>query len=151
MKILITGTTGNSMPPPYAGIPKLVLSTAKHWQKEGHEVAITFTYQPQKPDDLGANAKYYFEYAARPGQLTKFLFLVKYFLKNPSLYLSLFKAYKTICPHITRETYLYTAYGVYLDQVFEDFKPDIVLGEAVLIKSFMAADIANRRKVPIVF
>lgn len=151
MKILITGTTGNSMPPPYAGIPKLILSTARLWREQGHEVAITFTYKPANPDDLGAKATYFFEYASRPGQLQKFLFLTKYFLASPRLYRSLFASYRAICPHVTRETYLYTAYGVYLDQVFEEFKPDIVLGEAVLIKSYMAAEIANRRKVPIVF
>lgn len=151
MRILITGTTGNSMPPPYAGIPKLMLISAREWKKTGNDVGITFTYRPKNADDLNAGAQYFFEYKDRPSKFTKLLFLFKYFFANPSLYVNLYKSYRSICPHFSREMLLYTAYGVYLDQVFAQFKPNIVLGEAVLIKSFMAAEIAKRRNIPIVF
>lgn len=151
MRILITGTTANSMPPPYAGVPKLILATARLWREAGHEVAITWRYRPKGADDLGAGATYFFEYGgdSQPGKLAKLGFLLKYFLKNPSLYFSLMKSYRAICPRAPREVYLYSAYGVHLDEVFEKFKPDVVLGQAALIKSFMAAEIANRRHVPI--
>lgn len=151
MKILITGTTGHSMPPPYGGIPKLILITAKLWKKAGNDVALTFTFKPNNADDLGANGEYFFEYGKNPTKLMKVLFLIRYFFRNPSLYVDLLKNYHNICPHVSREMILYTAYGVYLDTVFEKFKPDVVLGEAALVKSYMAAAIANRRKVPIVF
>jgi glycosyltransferase involved in cell wall biosynthesis len=151
MRILITGTTGNSLPPPYAGIPKLILLSAKLWKAHGHDVALTFTYKPKEPDDLGANATYFFEYLNRPNKFTKITFLARYFLRNPVLYCSLLREYHKICPHFTREMVLYSAYGVYLDTVFEKWKPDIILGEAVLIKSFMAAAIAKRRNVRVVF
>lgn len=151
MKILITGTTGNSIPPPYAGIPKLILISARLWREQGHDVALTFTYQPHNPDDLGANATYFFEYNKRPNKLMKIGFLVRYFFTNPILYFGLFKSYHKICPRFTREMVLYAAYGVFLDTVFEKFKPDIILGEAVLIKSFMAAEVARRRNVRVVF
>ncbi len=150
MKILITGTTGNSMPPPYAGIPKLTLTSARVWRDLGNEVAVTFTYRPKNADDLGAGGTYFFEYEDRPNKFTKLIFLFRYFLKNPSLYRALFKSYRTICPHFSREMFLYTAYGVYLDTVFSAFRPDVVLTEAALIKSFMAAEIAKRHRVPIV-
>lgn len=151
MRILITGTTANSMPPPYAGVPKLILATARLWREAGHEVAITWRYKPKGADDLGAKATYYFEYGgdSQPGKLAKLGFLIKYFLKNPSLYFSLMKSYRSICPRAPREVYLYSAYGVHLDEVMEDFKPDVVLGQAALIKSFMACEVANRRGVPI--
>ncbi len=139
------------MPPPYAGVPKLILATARLWREAGHDIGITFTYQPKNPDDLGAKATYFFEYEKRPGKVAKALFLARYFLTNPTLYVSLLKAYRAICPHVSRENYLYAAYGVYLDGVYARFKPDIILGEAVLVKSFMAAEIANRRGIPIVF
>lgn len=151
MRILITGTTGHSMPPPYGGVPKLILNTARRWREWGNDVAITFTYKPANADDIGANAEYFFEYRREPNKLAKVFFLLKYFLLNPALYVALFRDYKKICPHISREMILYTAYGVYLDTVFEAFRPDIVLGEAVLVKSYMAAAIANRRNIPIVF
>ncbi len=149
MRILITGTTANSMPPPYAGVPKLILATARLWRAQGHEVAITWRYRPKNADDLGAGATYFFEYPRQPGKLEKLLFLVRYALSNPRLYISLFKAYRAICPRAPREIYLYSAYGVYLDGVFENFKPEVVLGEAALIKSFMACEVANRRGIPI--
>lgn len=150
MKILITGTTANSMPPPYAGVPKLILATARIWREAGHEIAITWRYQPKGADDLGAKATYYFEYGGQqPGVFAKVAFLVRYFLKNPKLYFSLFKSYRSICPHVSTEEYLYSAYGVFLDAVVQEFKPDVILGEAALIKTFMASEIANRRGIPI--
>lgn len=139
------------MPPPYAGIPKIALLCAREWRKKGHEVALTFTYRPKNADELGANSHYFFEYTKRPGKLEKFLFLIRYFFTNPALYIELFRSYRAICPHITREMYLYTAYGVYLDRVYTAFRPDVVLSEAVLIKTFMAAKIAKRHGVPIMF
>lgn len=151
MRILITGTTGNSLPPPYGGIPKLVLVTAREWKKQGNEVAITFTYKPQEGDDLGVGAWYFFEYKDKPDSLKKFAFLFRYFFTNPALYLNLLWSYRSIAPRYSQELFLYTAYGVYLDGVFSSFKPDIVLSEAVLIKSFMAAEIARRRNVPVAF
>ncbi|HRH24008.1 MAG TPA: glycosyltransferase [Candidatus Paceibacterota bacterium] len=153
MRILITGTTANSMPPPYAGVPKLILATARLWREKGHEVAITWRYKPKDADDLNAGATYFFEYGGsdQPNKLQKVGFLLKYFLKNPSLYFSLLESYKSICPHHYDEAYLYAAYGVYLDGIYESWKPDVVLSQAALIKSFMAAELANRRHIPIAF
>ncbi len=151
MRILITGTTANSMPPPYAGVPKLILATARLWREKGHEVAITWRYKPKGADDLGAGADYFFEYggSGQPGKLTKIGFFLKYFFANPALYFSLFNSYKAICPHGYGEAYLYSAYGVYLDTICQQWKPDVMLGEAALIKSFMAAEIGKRRGIPI--
>ena len=138
------------MPPPYGGIQKLILNTARRWREKGHDIGITFTYTSRKPDDIGAKAEYFYEYKRRPTKSDKILFLIRYFLSNPKLYLELFRAHRAICPHVSRETFLYTAYGVYLDRVFSVFKPDIVLTEAALIKSFMASEIARRYNVPVV-
>jgi glycosyltransferase involved in cell wall biosynthesis len=149
MRILITGTTGHSMPPPYGGVPKLVLTSARKWRESGNEVALTFTYEPDKPDDIGAKAQYYFEYGSEPGKLDKFFFLIRYFFTNPALYISLFRAHYRAAPHVSFELILYAAYGVFLDGVCARWKPDLILSEAALIKSFMAAEIANHRKIPI--
>jgi glycosyltransferase involved in cell wall biosynthesis len=46
---------------------------------------------------------------------------------------------------------LYSAYGVFIDEVVVKFKPDIITSQAALIKSFMVAKIANRRHVPVVY
>ena len=152
MRILITGTTGESMPPPYGGVQKLILNTAKRWRERGHEMGITFTYGPKNPDDIGAKAEYFYEYKShnQPIKFTKILFLIRYFFSNPRLYITLLGQHRAICPHVSRETLLYTAYGVYLNNIFKKFKPDIILTEAALIKSFMAAEIARRHKVPVV-
>lgn len=151
MRILITGTTANSMPPPYAGVPKLILATARLWREAGHDVAITWRYEPKNADDLGAKATYFFEYSGhnQPGVLAKLGFFLRYAFANPKLYFKLLSSYNAICPHGSTEQYMYAAYGVYLDGIFERFKPDVVLGEAALIKSFMACEIANRRGIPI--
>jgi glycosyltransferase involved in cell wall biosynthesis len=151
LRILITGTTGESMPPPYAGIPKLSLLNARVWKKLGHRVAITFAYCPVEPDDFGVGAEYFFEYNGKPNKFKKILFLLRYFLTNPFLYFNLLKNYLKADPHFFLEAILYPAYGIFLDKVFFSFKPDIVLAETALIKTFMAAQIAKRRKVPIAF
>ena len=82
MKILITGTTGESMPPPYGGVPKLSLLIASVWKKEGHKVAITFPYRPPNGDDLGAGVEYFFEYKGKPNKIKKIVFLLRYFFAN---------------------------------------------------------------------
>src|ERR1035437_8427750 len=101
LRILISGTTGDSMPPPYAGIPNVSLVYGRTWKKWGNDVAVTFVYRPNDSDDLGANADYFFEYNSKPNKLKKFLFLVKYFFKNPNLYFFLARKYFSIYPRIT--------------------------------------------------
>lgn len=150
MKILITGTTGDSMPPPYGGIPKVSLLYGRTWRKMGSEVAITFVYKPENADDFDANAKYFFEYSSKPDKFKKLFFLIHYFLKNPFLYVSLFKKYVSIYPKINLEIILYSAYGVYIDEVIYLFKPDLILSETALIKTFMVACVAKKNKIPLV-
>jgi len=150
MRILITGTTGESMPPPYGGVPKLSLLCAGVWRSQGHQVGLTFTYRPTNADDLGAKAEYFFEYSSRPTKIKKAIFLLRYFLLNPSLYRKLLSSYRKIHPRSSREALLYAAYGVFIDGVLSRFKPDIVLCEAALIKTFMVAHVAKRRDVPVV-
>lgn len=151
MKILIAGTTGDSMPPPYGGVPKVSLLYAREWKKMGHDVALVFVYRPEHADDLNAGAKYYFEYSGAPNKYKKLFFLLRRAAAHPVLYAQLLRAYHKMYPKFSREAILYAAYGVYMDGVFRDFQPDIFLGEATLIKSFMAAQIAARHNVPVVF
>ncbi len=150
MKIFITGTTGESLPPPYAGIPKHTLLLARLWRELGHEVAASFVYRHNHEDDLNAQARYFFEYSKNPTKISKTYFLIRYFLKNPALYIFLLSRYLRIDRQISREVLLYTAYGVFLDHVVSIFKPDIILSEAALIKTFMASQIARKHKIPIV-
>lgn len=150
MKILITGTTGDSMPPPYGGIPKVSLLYGRTWKNMGNDVAVTFVWRPENADDFNANCKYFFEYDGKPNKFKKLLFLIRFFLKNPFLYFSLIKSYLKIYPKFQIETILYSAYGVFMDQVIFDFKPDIILSQAALIKTHMVLEIANKRKIPIV-
>lgn len=151
LRILITGTVGESLPPPYAGIPKLSLTLAQMWKKLGHEVALTFVHRHEREDDLGAKAKYFFEYKNKPNKIKKLFFLVSYFLKNPLLYCDLLIRYLSVDRKISLEAVLYAAYGVFLDQVIKKFRPSIILAEAALIKTYMAALVARRRGIPIVF
>ncbi len=155
LRILISGTTGDSMPPPYAGIPNVSLLYARTWKEMGHSVAVTFVYKPEHADDLGAGADYFFEYAGRtkPNKLQKIFFLVKYFFKNPRLYIHLFKKYTAVNPRMTLETILYSAYGVYMQGVVDVFKPDIILCQAALIKTFMVSEVARMQptRIPVVY
>lgn len=151
IRILITGTTGDSMPPPYAGVQNVSLLYARSWRKLGNSVGITFVYKPDNADDLGANAEYFFEYNGRANKPKKLLFLIKYFFSNPFLYLSLLFRYLKIYPRISIETILYSAYGVWVDGVISSFKPDIIDCQTTLIKSFMVAEIAKNRKIPVIF
>jgi glycosyltransferase involved in cell wall biosynthesis len=151
MRILITGTTGESMPPPYGGVPKLCLLVAGIWKKQGNQVGVTFVYKPQNADDFNAGADYFFEYDSKPNKIKKVVFLVRYFFTNPILYTTLLFKYLNISSRLSVEAILYSAYGVYMDDVIKSFKPDIILSEAALIKTFMVANVAKKRKIPVVF
>jgi len=150
MKIFVTGVTGESLPPPYAGIPKHSLLLARAWREAGVEVVLTFPHERPEPDDLGAGATYYFEYGAPPTKFTKLVFLLRYALTNPSLYFALLRAAKRAEQRLSREIILYAAYGVFLDTLFAKEKPDVVLSETGLIKTFMAAEVCERRRIPLV-
>ncbi len=150
MKILITGTTGDSMPPPYGGIPKVSLLYGRTWRNMGNQVAISFVWRPENADDFQANCQYFFEYGSKPNKFKKALFLLKYFLKNPFLYFSLLSSYLKIYPKLQTETILYSAYGVFMNDVIAEFKPDIILSQTALIKTHMVLEIANRRNIPVV-
>lgn len=150
MRIFVTGVTGESLPPPYAGIPKHSLLLARAWREAGAHVALTFTYERPEPDDLGAGATYYFEYGSPPGKLMKLWFLIRYAVRHPALYVALLRAGTRAEQRLTKELVLYAAYGVFLDRLFAKEKPDVVLSETGLIKTFMAAEVCERRKIPIV-
>lgn len=150
-RILITGTTGDSMPPPYAGVQNVSLLYAKTWKKMGNVVGLSFVYRPHNSDDLGANAEYYFEYKSKPNKFKKSLFLIRYFLKNPILYATLFYKYFRIYPKFSIETILYSAYGVWIEGVISSFKPDVITCQTALIKSFMVGEVAKIKKVPVIF
>lgn len=151
MKILITGTTGESMPPPYGGVPKLSLLCAGVWKKLGHEVALTFVWRPENADELGAGAEYFFEFDSKPSKIKKVVYLLKYIISNPVLYFSLLFSYVKIYPKFSTEVLLYPAYGIQMEGVIKKFKPDVILSEAALIKTFMVAKVARRNKVPVIF
>ncbi len=151
MKILISGATGECMPPPYGGTQNVSLLYAKTWKKMGHNVGVSFVYKPENADDLGANAEYYFEYKTKPSKVSKILNTLKYFLKNPKLYVYLFRKYFSIYPKFSRETFIYSAYGVWVNDILNEFNPDIITCQTTLIKTFMVAECAKLKKIPIVF
>ena len=139
------------MPPPYGGVPKLSLLCAGEWRKMGHEVALTFVWKPENADDLEADSEYFFEYNSKPSRFKKVLYLLKYFFRNPLLYLFLFFSHTRILFKFSVETVLYSAYGVQMDEFIKKFKPDIILSEAALIKTFMVSKVAQKNKIPVVF
>lgn len=149
-RILITGNVGVSLPPPYVGIPKLSLLSARAWREAGAAVAVTWLRHEQQEDDMGAGAEYFFEYQRPPGKLAKLFFLLRYFLKNPALYAKLFRAALSSGQKFTREAVLYSAFGVFLDEICKKFKPSVILAEAALIKSFMAVHVGRLRHIPVV-
>lgn len=139
------------MPPPYAGVQNVSLLYAKTYKKLGHLVAVTFVYRPENSDDLGAKADYFFEYGSKPNKTRKVLFLLKYFFKNPFLYVKLFKEYFAICPRLTPEIVLYSAYGVFMEGVIKKWKPDIIACQTALIKTFMISVVAKKLNIPVVY
>jgi glycosyltransferase involved in cell wall biosynthesis len=151
LSILFTGTVGESIPPPYGGIPKRALMLGKIWREQGHTVAFTFTYRHAKEDDLGAQGNYFFEFNKNPTKLSKIPFVIKYFLKNPKLYIALWKEHAKAYQVFNKERVVYSAYGVFINDVITECKPDVVVCEAALIRTFMAAHVAKRRGLPVVF
>src|SRR5437764_520373 len=93
-RILFTGTTGECIPPPYGGIPKRALMLGAEWRKSGIKVGYTFNYHHDKEKDFGAKGDYFFEYQSKPNKFSKIIFIIRYFFKNPSLYVKLFSIYR---------------------------------------------------------
>jgi len=151
LKIFITGTTGESMPPPYAGVQNISLLYAKAYKKLSHTVGVSFVYRPENSDDLGAGAEYFFEYDGKPNKFKKIIFLIKYILINPVLYFTLLYRYFKINPRISIESFLYSSYGVWVDGIIFSFKPDIITSQTALIKTFMVGEIAKMRNIPVVY
>lgn len=151
MRILFTGNVGESLPPPYAGIPKRALLLARAMREAGHAVGIAFVYQHQHEDDIGAGAEYFFDYAQQPTKLAKIFFIIRHFLVHPFLYVFLVWRYVRMHRFLSRECLVNAAHGVMLDGVVRQFRPDIMLSEAAIIRTFMAAQIAQRHNIPIVF
>jgi glycosyltransferase involved in cell wall biosynthesis len=149
-RILFTGTTGECIPPPYGGIPKRALMLGAEWKKSGVKTGYTFLYHHDKEEDLGASGDYFFEYQSKPNKFSKIFFIIRYYFKNPSLYSRLFSIYRKTYKRIDRQSILYPAYGVFLDTVYTAFKPNVVVGEAALIQSFMALQVACMRNIPFV-
>ena len=151
MRILFTGNVGESLPPPYAGIPKRALLLARAMREAGHTVGIAFVYRHEHEDDIGAGAEYFFDYARQPTKFAKIFFIVRQFFINPFLYVSLVLRYVRMHRFLSRECLVNAAHGVMLDGVVRQFRPDIMLSEAAIIRTFMAAQIARRHNIPIVF
>ncbi len=150
LKILFTGVTGECIPPPYGGIPKRALMLGGFWKKSGAEVGYTFIYHHEKEDDFGTNGKYFFQYNKKPNKLSKIFFILKHLFKNPGLYFKFFSLYKKTYKKINRHTILYPAYAVFLNDVYNNFKPDVVVAETALTESFIALHLAQARKIPFV-
>lgn len=150
-RILFTGTTGECIPPPYGGIPKRALMLGAFWREKNNiKVGYTFPYHHDNEDDLGAKAAYFFEYDKKPGKMAKVGFILKQAFRSPDLYFKLFAQYRKTFKRIDRQCVLYPAYGVFLDGVYTTFKPDIIVAEAALIQTFMAAHVAKWRGIPFV-
>lgn len=151
MRILFAGQVGESLPPPYAGVPKRALLLAKLWQEMNNAVGICFTYRHDHEDDLGANATYFFEYSKKPTTQDKIYSLIRSAIRHPVLYSAFVgQALRALGPLHIKDSILFAAYGVFLDGVVNEFKPEILVAESGLHRSFFAAQVARRRKVPFV-
>lgn len=150
LRILFTGTVGECIPPPYGGIPKRALMLGAEWKKNGVVVGYVFNYHHENEDDLGAKGEYFFEFDSKPNKLTKVLYIIRHLILNPSLYFKLLSIYKKTYRHYDRQSLLYPAYGVFLNNIYSKFRPNIIVSEAALIQSFMAGHVAKINKIPFV-
>lgn len=151
MRILITGNVGESLPPPYAGIPKRALLIAGMLRKRGHVVGIAFVYQHDAEDDLGAGGEYFFDYTKKPDKVSKFLFVVRHAMLHPYLFSKFLFSYIYMHRRFIWEGVVGAAHGVMLEGVVRTFKPEIILSEAAIVRTFMATQVAVRNHIPIIF
>ena len=80
LRILVTGTTGDSMPPPYVDVQNISLLYSKAWKRLGHNIGVTFVYRPDNSDDLGAKADYFFNIVPNQTNLRSLSFWLNIFL-----------------------------------------------------------------------
>lgn len=150
LRILFTGLISDTLPPPYAGIPKRTLLLAKSWKEQGHEVAVTFTHRQPQEDDLGADGQYFFEFKNKPTKVTKFFWIISKMISHPFLYLTFLRSSCAMYGRISHDPIVFSAYGVFLDEVVKTFKPDVLLCESALIRTMMACFVAERYGIPVV-
>lgn len=150
MKILFVGQVGESLPPPYAGVPKRALMLAKKWRENGDSVGICFTHHHDQEDDLGAQASYFFEYVKKPSLLGKIFFISRQIFWHPLLYVKLLTRAIDVYGNITKDILVYAAYGVFIKGVIKLFTPDVIVGESGLHRSFYAALVAEQMNIPFV-
>lgn len=150
MRVLFTGNVGESLPPPYAGIPKRALLLGRAMREAGHTVGMMFVYRHDQEDDLDAKATYFFDFNKKPSRIAKVFFILKKSLSSPSLFFFLVKKYFDMHRFISLEALVGAAHGVTIDEAIKVFKPDILLSEAAIVRTFMATYVAKKHNVPIV-
>jgi len=151
MKILITGDNGECLPPPYGGIIKRCLLHAKIWKTKGAEVYIHIYRWHEKEEDLGAGARYFYDFLKTPTLVDKIWFGIKKFFTSPFLFIRLFYLQLKLSGEFNFSRFFYcAARAVNLDQRIKDINPDIIITETGGLQSLVALEIAKKHKIPII-
>lgn len=152
VKILITGSNGECLPPPYGGIMKRCLLHAKEWKDKGAEVSLHIMYKHEDENDLDAGAVYFYDFPKLPDIKLKTFYVLTNFIRNPLLFGSLFfKLLRTWPENRFGLTNLfYAARGVFLDTQVKRLQPDIIVTETASPQSLAAKLVARRQKLPVV-
>lgn len=151
LKILITGDNGPSLPSPFGGIMKHCLLTAREFKKDGHEIALHVYHQHNDEDDLGAGARYFFDFKKQPSQSDKIFFIIKNFFADPAFFLSILKLEYQLLPEYDWSLMLFcAARAVLLDREIKSFAPDIIVTETAGLKSLVSIEVAKKNHLPVV-
>lgn len=151
MKILITGDSGESLPPPYGGIIKRCLLHAKIWKTYGATVYIHVHHKHGREEDLGAGAQYFYDFCKKPSFARKLIFFVKNFLVNPLLFIRLVWLQYNLLGKLMAKNFFYCAgRAAYLDRMVKKIRPDVMVTETGGTQSLVSLEIARRNNLPII-
>ena len=149
--ILITGDNGECLPTPYGGIMKRCLLHAGFWRTYGAQVWVHVHHHHENENDLDAGASYFFDYQRPPTRADKVAFVLRWFLRDPLLFVRYFALVCRLSPFFEWTFLYYAARTVLLDRKVKEVRPTVLVTETGGHQTLGSVLVAKRNNVPIAF
>ena len=149
MKVIITGHHGGIMPLPYSGIRKRLLLHAREWTKKGHDVYVIASYKHDNEDHLRSGVNVLYE-TSKKSQWLLVKKIISHFFKDPSLFVSVAKAYRKYEKRNALNL-LYSPFAaVFLEEAIKKIQPDFVIAHVAYGKSLSVVETTNKTNTPLI-
>jgi glycosyltransferase involved in cell wall biosynthesis len=149
--IIITGSYGPCLPPPYGGIIKRALLHAYDWKRRGARVRMQIHHWHDREHDLGAGAEYFYDYRGAPTTGDNIAFALSAFFRSPLLFLRLLLLLLRVWPEKSPNMISTVGKGVHLNAEIVRRRPDVIVTQTGGPHSICAVYLGQRWRIPVVF